>query len=302
MPVPAIPALAAPSVALLLALALTAGRGAAQEQSPAPPQPPEAAAPGEAAEDAGPGDPDPFEIVLASAGFLADLPAFGFDWFVSYDIVDEEREKLTFTRSGSNLIARDVGFFATAEEGFRLRDYYYDGATFTIAAPQENFYANAPFDGGFEALVTAVRVRTGTVLPLWSVMSRDLPARLTEGAEAAAYIGLTRIAGQTAHHIAFAGETEDWQIWIAEDAGRPVPLLIVGTETDEQGWPQFRAWLSNWDLAPEIAPERFVFEPDEDDLPASMPDLEVGRPGTAAPSPARRPAPADGQAAEEAQR
>ncbi|MEO0429335.1 MAG: DUF2092 domain-containing protein [Pseudomonadota bacterium] len=236
--------------------------------------------------------PDPEAIVLASAEFLAGLPAFGFDWFVSYDIVDEGREKLTFTRSGNNLMVRDQGFVSSSEEGFRLRMYYYDGATFTVSAPEENFYASAPFDGGFEALVTALRERSDTVLPLWSIMSERLPDRMTEGAEAAAYVGLTRIGGAVAHHVAFAGREEDWQIWIADDPEAPLPLYIVGTESAEKGWPQYRAWLSNWDLAPETTPEQFVFSPDEDDLPASLPDLAARPQGAGA---------SEGGAGEEAQ-
>ncbi|MEL6574880.1 MAG: DUF2092 domain-containing protein [Pseudomonadota bacterium] len=279
MSVNALPALAW-ALALICASSMNAPWAAAQDQSTEQAQEAPAAESDEAAE---PEEPDAEAIVLDSVEFLAGLPAFGFNWFVSYDVVDDGREKLTFTRSGSNLIVRGEGFSASSEEGFKLRDYYYDGETFTVSAPEEDFYASRKFDQGFEALVVALRERTDTVLPLWTIMAEDLPDRMVTGADLAAYVGLTRIGGVVAHHIAFAGYQEDWQIWIADDPDAPVPIYIVGTESDEKGWPQYRAWLSDWDLAPETTPEQFVFTPDENDLPAALPDL-AARPTTAEPA------------------
>lgn len=223
--------------------------------------------------------PDPVSLARASAEFLAAEPAFSFSWFVSFDEVLDGREKLTFLRSGSNLMARDAGFVSLVEDGDRRRDYYFDGEVFTIAAPDEDFYASVPFEGSFEDLVEAARARTGTVVPLWSLMSRRLPERLFEEMDGASYIGSTLVAGQPAHHLAFATYEEDWQIWISTDAERPVPLMIVGTEIHRQGWPQYRAYLTDWDFAPEIAEGAFVHAPDEDDLPVAMPTLVGHRNG-----------------------
>ncbi|MEL6483060.1 MAG: DUF2092 domain-containing protein, partial [Pseudomonadota bacterium] len=148
MSVNALPALAW-ALALICASSMNAPWAAAQDQSTEQAQEAPAAESDEAAE---PEEPDAEAIVLDSVEFLAGLPAFGFNWFVSYDVVDDGREKLTFTRSGSNLIVRGEGFSASSEEGFKLRDYYYDGKTFTVSAPEEDFYASRKFDQGFEAL------------------------------------------------------------------------------------------------------------------------------------------------------
>ena len=237
--------------------------------------------------------PDPFALTLASAEFVAGLESFSFHWFLSYDQVVGGREKLTYLQSGTNEMVRDVGFIARTERGDTYRTYYFDGKTFTVASPNENFYASTPFTGEFDGLVEAVRQHTDSVLPMWSLMSHDLPRRFTDGAEGAEYVGLTLINGQLAHHVAFAGDGgEDWQVWISADAAAPVPLMVVITDTTLQGWPQDRVVLTDWQLS--VAPDtaRFTFAPDADDVPLAVPPLTValaedGSTGTAAGSAAQ---------------
>jgi hypothetical protein len=224
--------------------------------------------------------PDPFELTLASAEFVAGLRSFSFHWFLSYDEVVEGREKLTYVQSGTNEMVRDVGFSVHTERDDTYRDYYFDGRTFTVSSPNENFYASTPFAGRFEALVEAVQRRADAILPMWSIMSRELPERFTGGAEGVAYMGLTLIDGRLAHHVAFAGEGgEDWQVWISTEAETPLPLMIVITDTTLQGWPQSRVVFTDWQLSLDADPARFNFIPDADDVPLAVPRLDAAAEG-----------------------
>lgn len=212
-------------------------------------------------------------MVEASASFLASREAMAFRWFVSFDEVIDGREKITYLRSGENLLVRGVGFTSHTERGHTLRDYYFDGATVTITSPNEDFYASASFSGSFDELVAAIEARTAARIPIWVMMSEGLAERLVSGIEHAAYLGETLIAGQPAHHLAFTTDDEDWQIWIARDEAEPLPLMIVGTDTRVQGWPQYRAYFLDWNLEPDRDPAQFVFVPEEDDRPVAMPAL-----------------------------
>lgn len=226
---------------------------------------------------AAPIDPVAAELTLNAARFLVEQPRFSFSWFLSNDVVVEGREKITYVSSGITQMDREIGFFAETEQVNTYRDYYYDGNNFTVSSPDKNFYASVPFDGTFEELVQKVRDNTGSVLPLWTLMSSNLPERLIADVDRAAYLGTTLIAGQVAHHIAFTGLEEDWQIWISADEESPLPLMIIGTNTYEQGWPQFRANLMDWNLDPDRDPEQYSFHPDEDDSPITMPWMAAAR-------------------------
>ena len=229
--------------------------------------------------------PDPFELTLASAEFVAGLESFSFRWFLSYDEVVGGREKLTYVQSGVSEMVRGLGFSARTERDDTYRDYFFDGKTFTVASPNENFYASTPFTGTFEELVEAVRDRADAVLPLWSIMSRELPERFTEGAEGVDYLGVTLFGGQLAHHVAFAGEDgEDWQVWINTDPDRPVPIMVVITDTTAQGWPQSRILFTDWKLSLEADPARFSFAPDANDVRLAVPELRLAK-GGAEPDP-----------------
>ncbi|MEM6489572.1 MAG: DUF2092 domain-containing protein [Pseudomonadota bacterium] len=219
--------------------------------------------------------PDARALARAAAVYVSGLPAFGFTWFVSHDDVIEGREKLTFLQSGQTVMQRGAGFVTFAEFEAERRDFYFDGNVFTVSAPDRDYYATTPFEDSFEALVDAARERTGTVLPMWTMMSADLPDRLAsdEALSDVAYVGETMVAGQPAHHLSFAGPDEDWQLWISTDEDSPLPLVIVGTRIYEQGWPQYRVYFTSWDLAPEIAEGAFTFVPDDDDIPVAMPAL-----------------------------
>lgn len=208
-------------------------------------------------------DPQAVEILTSAADFLAAQPAFSFDWLVSYDDVIDGREKLTFTRSGSNLMSRDDGFYSFSQTGEDTREYFFDGSTVVIADVEADAYVMAPFDGDFDALVDRIALEYDLHLPIWEIMSVDPGAALLRDASAAAYLGTTSIAGHPAHHLAFASYERDWQIWISTDPELPVLMMIVGTDPYAQGWPQYRAYFMDWDFAPEVEAGSFQYVPGE---------------------------------------
>lgn len=225
-------------------------------------------------------DPQAIEIVENAAAFLAAQEAVGFNWFVSYDQVVDGREKLTELRSGRNLLARGTGFYAYSEHGMDTREYFYDGTNFQIYDVEENAYVLAPFSGSFEGLVDRLKQEYDVVLPIWSILANTAGVELADSAESAAYLGRTRVAGRVAHHVALASYDEDWQLWILDDPEKPEILMLVGTDPYKQGWPQYRAYFSDWDFAPEIAEGAFDFLPPEDAERMSWPKTGPRNSGT----------------------
>lgn len=235
-----------------------------------------------AAEDAE--TPDPVALVRASAEFLAGQAAFSFGWFAMDEEVPGGREKITHLGSGDHLFRRDTGFVARVERETERRDCYYDGRAFTVAAPEEGFYATVAYDGGLDSLIEGVREKTGTDIPFYALMMSNLPELMTADLASSAYVGLTRIAGREVHHLAFSDDGQDWQIWIAADEAAPLPLMIQTVDPYTQGWPTLTVHLLDWDLAPEAAPEAFAFVPAEGDTAAAFPRLLGAEADGAAPA------------------
>ncbi len=218
-------------------------------------------------------DPRVLEVLESATTFLSEQDVLSVDWFVSYDEVIDGREKITRTRSGSNLLDRSQGFYAYAENGTDSREYFFDGVSFQIFDVEENAYVLAPFNGDFEVLVDRAKAEYDVVLPIWSILTRQSRNELLSNAESAAYMGLTRVVGREAHHLALSNYDKDWQVWISSDAERPELLMLVGTDPYTQGWPQYRVFFSNWNFDPEIEEGAFTFVPDEDAERMSWPKV-----------------------------
>ncbi|MEO1047836.1 MAG: DUF2092 domain-containing protein [Pseudomonadota bacterium] len=251
------------ALATMLALAMPSNVTAQESQAESAP----------AEETFDPIDPVALELLQGSMEYVSSLQNFSFDWFISSDKVVEGREKITYVNSGTTIMARGRGFTSRTERGLTLRDFYFDGKTFVVASPDQGFYASAPFDGSFEELVDRARADTDLELPVWTMLTDDLPERLTTGVTAAAYLDTTKIVGREVHHVSFVGDVYDWQVWISADPERPVPLMLVGTRTDQQGWPQFRVNMMDWQTGLEIAEEDISFTPEEGMMRIAMPSF-----------------------------
>ena len=209
-------------------------------------------------------DPQAVEILTSASRYIAEQSALSMDWFVSFDVVVDGREKVTYMRSGANLLQRGVGFYGYSEFGDETREFFFDGAQFQIFDVEENAYVSTEFTGDFDALADRAREVYDIRLPIWQVMSAQPRAELLDQATAGAYLGTTRLAGREAHHLAFSNYDTDWQIWISTEPDHPELMMIVGTDPYTQGWPQYRAYFTNWNFDPEIPEGVFTYVPDAD--------------------------------------
>ncbi len=211
------------------------------------------------------------EIVTRATDYLSDQPRVRFNWFNSFDVVVDGREKITHFRSGVAMLSRNEGFYGSSELDGVEREFFYDGGTFVVHDINANAYSELPFAGTFEELAERLVAEYDVVLPMVEVLSRQGNDGLLDDMEAAAYLGEIKIAGVPVHHLAFSEYDQHWQIWISTDEERPVIQAIVGSLPYVQGWPQYRAYFSDWDF--ESFPEdgAFTFQPSEDAIRMTMP-------------------------------
>ncbi|MDP2493936.1 DUF2092 domain-containing protein [Shimia thalassica] len=208
-------------------------------------------------------DPIAAETIERAGALLAQAENISVRWFVAYDEILDGREKLTHMRSGFSLLSREDGYYAHVVDGLDTREMYFDGTTLAIHDVEKDAYVQAYIPGDYEELIDRADQEYGLEIPIWSVLSKRYQGQYLEDAETAAYIGLTRVGAQLAHHVALSNYDEDWQVWISADDDNPELLMLVGTDPYTQGWPQYRVYFSDWDMNPEIEEGAFSFQPGE---------------------------------------
>lgn len=232
-------------------------------------------------DDLSPVDPFAANIVRQSAEFLAGHPSIAFSWFVTNDEIADTGETITTVESGNTAMDRSAGFVERTEQESGRRDYYYDGNAFTVVFPDEMIYASQAYSGDYDSLVASLRERTGAVLPAWIVLSANLPAKIFEDLNSAAYLGTVMLMGNEVHHIATSSTESDLQLWISTDESAPVPMMLIGTLTGQPGVPRWHVRFSSWSFNAGLDASQFVFSPGPDFERIAMPPL------TAAAEPAK---------------
>ena len=227
----------------------------------------------EGSETLSPIDPFAAQIVRQSAEFLAGLPTVSFSWFVTNDEITDAGETVTVVESGTTTMDRRAGFVEQTEQESGRRDYYYDGNVFTVIFPDGKLYASQPLTGNFDELVVRLRERTGAILPAWIILSEKLPETIFEDLNAAAYLGSIMLKGSEVHHIALSNTGADLQLWISTNESAAVPMMLIGTITNQPGAPRFRVSFSSWSFNQDLDTSQFNFSPGPDFERIAMPSL-----------------------------
>jgi hypothetical protein len=158
------------------------------------------------------------------------------------------------------------------------RRVVFDGKTITVHNLSRNVYATTetPPDVGL-ALDHLFEV-FGSSVPIADLVYDDPYRTLIENAQTGYVVGQHPVGGIQCHHLAFAQESIDWQIWI-EVGPRPIPRKLIITYRDEPGSPQHISELSEWNFTPRLSEHYFTFRPPEgadevDFLPPQEPEEE----------------------------
>lgn len=142
------------------------------------------------------------------------------------------------------------------------RQYFYDGKTFTLVAPEDGYFAQVPArPTARETLAFAAQV-LDVELPLadlfaWS--SAEPPIGLFRRGF---YVGTAEIGGVPTEHYALIGDDLDFEVWI-QQGDAPLPLKLAIVDRKAPGNPRFSARLA-WKPDAAISDDAFTFEPGKD--------------------------------------
>ena len=247
-----------------------------------------AALPGAASAQSRAVEPQAQELLVKALTYISRQERFSVVMRASYDSYQQSGQKIEFGETRKVTLIRPDRLRVEIEESNGVSHVMlFDGKDLTLSTPQSNVYAQLPKPGTIDQAVVFFVRDLRMRLPLAVLLLTTATDELTQRTLSIDYVEKTSILGKPAHHLAGRTESVDYQIWLA-DGEQPLLMRVVLTYHTEPGQPQYRAMLSDWNLAPQVQDSVFAFTAPSDArriaFLAEMPRAtnRVGRQGRAA--------------------
>lgn len=204
------------------------------------------------------------ELLNSMANYLAGLPGFEVSLATSYDAPQPSGQLIEFNELREVSLARPDRLRVRQVRSDGFEDLVvFDGKTMSILDGEGQVYAQAPQPGSLDdAIVYFVR-ELGMRLPAAAMLTTRFPKELASAVKTVDYVEYTTILPQPAHHIAGRTGAVDFQVWISDVEGSPLPLRMILTYLHEPERPQFRAQFLEWKLEVPTDSALFSFTPPE---------------------------------------
>ena len=206
---------------------------------------------------------DATESVVRAANFLADQSSFRVVADISFDVLQSDGRLLEFGERREITIRRPdrIRVEAIQRDG-DVRTLYFDGSAISIELPEHAAFVSVERPGTLYAALEHLSEELDAPVPLANLFSENFATPLENQITAGHYVGQAVIDGRSCEHLAFRLPEVDVQLWI-EEGDRPLVARIVITHKHDDGNPQFRATLRDWDLTLETTDALFDFDPEE---------------------------------------
>ena len=190
--------------------------------------------------------------------YLRTLKSFEIKGNVTREEVAEDGQKIQIASKVDVVAERPNRLRAELASDRKRRLYFYDGSTFTVFAPRQNFYATVSAPSTLNELANHLEDTYDIELPFVDLFRWGTPEGNVNVITAAVDVGPSEVEGVTCEQYAFRQEGLDWQVWI--QAGQfPLPRKLVVTTLTDEARPQYSATYT-WNLAPSFDKSSFVFE------------------------------------------
>jgi hypothetical protein len=202
---------------------------------------------------------DPEQSLSAMAKKIAELKQFSVTMHMGYDVVQESGQKIEFSEIRKVTIDRPNHLRSDVEQSDGdVSLFIFDGRKITLFNASENVYTQIDHLSDLDSAIRYAVGEMGIRVPLARVLLTTFPADLKKLTLSLDYVEHNTLGETPTDHIAGQLANVDYQIWIAEDQ---LPRRIVMTYKNVPGQPQFWAEFSDWNLAPAISSETFIFTP-----------------------------------------
>ena len=207
-------------------------------------------------------DEEALAILKKATDYLTGLKQLHLKAYKEQDVVQDSGHKLQFSTSFEVFLKRPDRLVAfLRDDDGNQRRLWYDGKTVTMYDESEKVYGQIAVAETIDRMLDYLEIVIRYPLPLADLFYNDLSS-LSGRARSGMYLGLSFVENVACDHLAFRGESVDWQFWV--DRGKkPLIRKIVITYKELPGEPQLSARLSEWDVKPTLADALFQFSKPE---------------------------------------
>ncbi len=230
------------------------------QQPQAPRQKEKTAAAAPQAGKAQPSEPDPLQVLQKMCDFLKSQQQFTYKAEVADDQVYAGGKKLQYGIDVETFVRRPDRLRVNAEGDLVDKQFYFDGKTITLYDKDDNVFGTLEVPPNIESALEKASKEFGVRVALTDLASPQLCELIRKKVKHSLYVGLHKVRGVPCHHLAFDGDEVQLQLWI--DAGdQPLPRKVVLNHKNLPASPQWTAYLSDWNFAPQLNDNLFVFTP-----------------------------------------
>ena len=205
-------------------------------------------------------DPAAVQILQRMTDYLGSLKQFSVHTQNTLEDLLDSGHRVDFDVSASVIVSRPNKLCAERRGDLIDQIFYYDGKALTLYNPADKVYATEPAPGTIEGLLDFARESLGLGIPATDLVYRNAFPLLMQDVNFAVVIGKGVIGGVKCDHLLFSRPGVDFQVWVA-DAGQPLPLKYVVTDTGTPARVSITTVMSDWNVAPAVGDDRFTFVP-----------------------------------------
>jgi hypothetical protein len=239
---------------------LTSSPALAQKAQQPKAPPTEKAAPAPQGEKSLTPKPDPLQVLQKMCDYLKSLKEFSYKGEVTDDQTYSAGNKLQFAFGLEGYVKRPDKIRLIAKGDLQNKEVFYDGKAFTIYETVKKVYATAAMPPTIDEALDKVSSDYGIRLIVAQLAKANLFEEVTQGIEDSVYVGQGTVFGVKCHHVAFDKGKAVVQVWV-EASDKPVLRKVVLTYKEVELSPQWTVYLTDWNVAPQLADNLFVFTP-----------------------------------------
>ncbi len=200
------------------------------------------------------------KILRQMSDFIESQQKFSFSAKTERDILTTTGVFINISQNGDMVVNRPNQFWANTTGDLVQREFWYDGSKVTVVDPERNIYSTEDAPASMDETLDTLTKKLNVNMPLAELLYSDIYEGLTKNVQFGYYFGMTEVEGVPCHQLVFVQDGIDWQVWI-ENSDTPLLRKVAIAYKNREGVPRYTATLSNWNLEPEIATDRFTFSP-----------------------------------------